>query len=369
MKKLLLYFAGNINDPKGTPNRVRTISEILNKIGFEIYFAGKVKPIFVDEQHFFQLPHPAKRLFLLFTMIRKHGIEAVYFQTSAHITLLALLSRLVSVPCGCDFHSLLHEEEFYYGKISRIGYQIRKFIDRVVATQLDFATGVCGSLKAYYAQAIPHFEILSAVADQVFFDPAGVSAQEVIAWKDGKILVGYAGNSKDYQGVDVLIRAMQIVEERRPNVFKVLLVVSSGFDEVRRNIDSMYLTNSVLLLGQQSHDAMPELLRACDILTIPRRDAAITRFAFPSKIAEYAALGKPLLVTDVGDLSLFINDGVNGFVVPPENHERLAHALLQMEDARVRVVMGDAIRTTAINNFHPDAFKKKLNKLFNSLSK
>lgn len=368
MKKILLYFAGNINDPKGTPNRVRTVAEILHATGYEIFFAGKTRPTFVDDAHFLALPRPLARFNFLRAEIKKNKIDIVYFQTSAHITLLALLARVTGVPCGCDFHGLLHEEEKYYGTISAARYFFDKWIDYAAAAQLQFATGVCGSLKRYYAAVLPRFEILSAVADEVFFDSSGKISQEVTEWKQHRVVVGYAGNAKDYQGIDVLIDAMKIVQQQRPGVFGLVLVVSSGYDGVKQLVDAAGLTQDTLLLGQQPHDAMPGILRSCDILTIPRRSAAITEYAFPSKIAEYAALGKPLVVTEVGDMSFFITDGVNGFVAPPENPSIYAKALVKLEDNGLRSQIGARIQQTAREQFHPDAFKKIFIRFFESLT-
>jgi glycosyltransferase involved in cell wall biosynthesis len=369
MKKILLYFAGNINDSKGTPNRVRTISEILVSAGYEIYFAGKVKPLFVDEAHFFSLPRPISRLAFLYKIVKKEKIQAVFFQTSAHITLLALLSRLLSVPCGCDFHSLLFEEELYYGKISKFEYSVRKFVDLVAAKQLDFATGVCGSLREYYSKSIPKFEILSAVADDVFFDETVAAFEPVLAWKGDAILIGYAGNGKDYQGIDILIQAMKMVEKKKPESFKLLLVISSGFEEVKKAVEEVGLLEKTYLLPQQPHDMMPKILRASDVLVIPRRDAPITRFAFPSKIAEYAAMAKPIIVTNVGDLSLFIKDGVNGFVVEPDRADQLTDKILCMDDNVLRSSMSRAIHETARKHFHSAAFRKILDSLFQEIIK
>lgn len=368
MKKLLVYFAGNINDPKGTPNRVRTLVGILRECGFHIFFAGKIQPDFIEDDFFLKLPHPLKRFNFLRTKIKQHEIDIVYFQTSAHITLLAALARVAGIPCGCDIHGLIHEEELYYGSISQVRYFFDKRIDFLAASQLQFATGVCGSLKKYYQHVIPKFEVLSAVADQVFFDLTGDVSENVMQWKKNRVVIGYAGNANEYQGVDILIQAMKIIEKKQPSAFGLVLIVSSGLNGVKKLIDDAELSEQTLLLGRQPHENMPGLLRACDILTIPRRSEPITEYAFPSKIAEYAALGKALVVTEVGDMSLYIQNGVNGFIVQQNNPDKLADALLQLQNSNIRAQLGVRLHKTALKEFHPEAFKIKFNRFFNSLT-
>ena len=66
----------------------------------------------------------------------------------------------------------------------------------------------------------------------------------------------------------------------------------------------------------------------------------------PNALLEAMAAGLPAVVTDAspGPLEM-VSDGVNGLVVPTENHLALAKALQQLiEDGRLRHRLGDAAR-------------------------
>jgi glycosyltransferase involved in cell wall biosynthesis len=63
---------------------------------------------------------------------------------------------------------------------------------------------------------------------------------------------------------------------------------------------------------------------------------------FPNVVLEALAHGVPVIATDVGDVRSIVEDGVSGWVVPPESAELLASAiieLIELPDQR-RVEMG-----------------------------
>jgi glycosyltransferase involved in cell wall biosynthesis len=72
----------------------------------------------------------------------------------------------------------------------------------------------------------------------------------------------------------------------------------------------------------------------------------------PRALLEAAASGRPLVVTDVPGCREFVRDGVEGFVVPPQNHARLAAALATLaQDAPLRARMGAAARARLLEGF------------------
>lgn len=52
-----------------------------------------------------------------------------------------------------------------------------------------------------------------------------------------------------------------------------------------------------------------------------------TQASFPSKLTEYLATSKPLVTVSVGEISHYLTDGVNAFLVEPGNCDALAEKL------------------------------------------
>ncbi|MGI8905696.1 MAG: glycosyltransferase family 4 protein [Candidatus Sumerlaeaceae bacterium] len=71
-------------------------------------------------------------------------------------------------------------------------------------------------------------------------------------------------------------------------------------------------------------DDLPALLRRATIYVSPSRNEAL-----PITMIEAMAAGTPVIATDVGDCRSFLEDGNLGTVVPPENADALAAAILE----------------------------------------
>ena len=76
------------------------------------------------------------------------------------------------------------------------------------------------------------------------------------------------------------------------------------------------------------------------------------REGVPRTLLEAAAMAKPIVTTDVPGCREVVEDGVNGFLVPPKNVERLAQAMLKLaDDQGMRKKMGQAGREKMLQSF------------------
>ena len=70
---------------------------------------------------------------------------------------------------------------------------------------------------------------------------------------------------------------------------------------------------------------------------------------------------RPLVVTDVPGCRHFVRDGVEGFIVPPEDAEALADALERLaRDPELRLRMGEAARLRLLHGFTEAHVKQSL---------
>lgn len=93
---------------------------------------------------------------------------------------------------------------------------------------------------------------------------------------------------------------------------------------------------------------MPQVVRAAHILCLP----TYYREGVPRILMEGAASGRALVTTDMPGCRDIVQDGVNGFVVPPHDVEALEAALERLiTDAALRARLGAAGRTIAEQHF------------------
>ena len=100
---------------------------------------------------------------------------------------------------------------------------------------------------------------------------------------------------------------------------------------------------------------MMELLKSVAILIIPRIQHQAIKNAFPTKFAEYAAMGRPIMVNDVDETADFVRKHNCGFVSSPSPEamaETMANAA--MTSAQQLALMGARARQMAESNFSWD---------------
>lgn len=118
---------------------------------------------------------------------------------------------------------------------------------------------------------------------------------------------------------------------------------------------------SVEFLGHRRD--MPELLRQVDIAVLPSYHEGLPRF-----LLEAAATGLPLVATDIEGCRLVVREGVNGFLVPPQDANALAQALATLlTDPPLRARMGRASREIAVKEFNELRILEQYLRLYKAL--
>jgi glycosyltransferase involved in cell wall biosynthesis len=193
--------------------------------------------------------------------------------------------------------------------------------------------------------------VLPVGVDTKQFAPTIFPNADVMAWKGGSVLLAYAGNTKWYQGVEGVLEAFAKLHDEMPGVYKFLVIASSGVEEVQAYAHEHNLESEMMIHDKQPHDAIPGLLSAADVLTVVRPSDMVTEFSFPSKLPEYAALGKALIVSRVSDIETYIQHEVNGMVVNPSDAEGLYNALKKLRSRELREKLGGNVRQLAEKTF------------------
>jgi glycosyltransferase involved in cell wall biosynthesis len=170
----------------------------------------------------------------------------------------------------------------------------------------------------------------------------------------GPFTVCYAGDFQVWQGVELLVKAAASLSKD---------TVRFRFIGFRQNLrDRRWKDKIGRTLGHRAEliDRLPqgeliERLRKADLLVLPRPAHQATAVAMPTKFAEYLALGKAVLVTEVDETAQFVRRRQCGLVSPP-TAEGLAEAILRASqlDRRELAEMGKRGRRLAEEVFSWD---------------
>ncbi|MCL0044412.1 glycosyltransferase family 4 protein [Dehalococcoidia bacterium] len=120
-------------------------------------------------------------------------------------------------------------------------------------------------------------------------------------------------------------------------------------------------TGIVKFLGHR--DDIPTLLRRSDIAVLPSYHEGVPRF-----LLEAAATGLPMVATDIEGCRMVIQNGINGFLVPPKDTNTLANALARLiEDENLRICLGKESRRIATEKFGEELIMGKYMAFYNHI--
>ena len=154
---------------------------------------------------------------------------------------------------------------------------------------------------------------------------------------EGKVVIGYVGSVRRYEGLDLLLRALRhLVDQGLPVAF-LLVGDGDGLDDVHQLVRELRLSDEVVLTGRVAHDDVDNYYSVIDIAPFPRLPLPVTEIISPLKPFEAMALGKPILVSNVAALAEIVTDGTTGLVVEKGSVASLADGLARLvEDPDLR---------------------------------
>lgn len=160
-------------------------------------------------------------------------------------------------------------------------------------------------------------------------------------------LVGCVAHLVPVKGHSILIEAISNLD----NVYLFLAgrpLDETYADQLHAQVSGLGLSQRVHFLGNL--EDIPDFLSQMDILVLPSKNEA-----FGVVLIEAMACGKPCIASDISGPRQIIEDGVSGFLVPPEDPKTLAEFIGRLHrDMSLRLRMGSAARNRAVDYFNID---------------
>lgn len=161
--------------------------------------------------------------------------------------------------------------------------------------------------------------------DVSLYSPSRRSRQYLEPWlsaeeKDNKIIT-FLGRLGFEKRVDLLIKAFIQLKRKHPNYSLIIngdgpSEVVSPLKHLARQVPHIHFTG--FILGEMKAN----LLASCDVFCSPSPYETFGR-----TIVEAMASGLPVITVDSGAVSEYMMDGINGYLVPPNDVEGLANCI------------------------------------------
>lgn len=159
----------------------------------------------------------------------------------------------------------------------------------------------------------------------------------------GSFTVVFAGTMGKAQGMDTVLDAAAILEERLPSVKFYLIGGGIEVARLKRRAAEERIGN-VVFVPRQPVAEIGKYLAFADVLLVHLSKEPLFEITIPSKTQAYLAAGKPVLMAVAGDAADLVTRAGAGVVCEPDNREMLAAALEQLHNMTPGERMGMGMR-------------------------
>jgi len=301
---------------------------------------GGVERLIFDQMRFYD----SKKFNLHVITLRKGYLDAEFSKTSAHYTCLNVKHRL-----SYKAHKLLREyivnnsihiihTHLYlpdiYGFLMKIAVpriklfttkhntnQFRKklfwgVLDNILSLSASRIITVSKSVK----QFISKYEHISPSRIKMIYHGVDISRftnitkkghlRSRVRIKRNDFVIGVVARITEQKGHEYLFRAVSALKQKIPNI--VVLVIGTGDlqQELMDLCQRLKITEHVKFLGHRKD--MPDLYRIMDVLCLPSIYEGLGLVLIEAMLCNVPTIG-----SNIDGITEIIQDGINGFLIPP----------------------------------------------------
>lgn len=296
-------------------------------------------------------------------VLENYRPDIVLGVTEAGIDSLCRETKALDIPVILDIHGLgfveiLELGSGYGSRILRCWNSLR-WLSGLPKADAIFA--LSPTLLPILKKFNKNTYFVNGMTDISFFHPEG--EQRVLGKNADRIKILYAGNFYKWQGVDLLIDAIDLVN-LQSDKFEFIFIgpCKQNFERVELWKNKLKF-NNVFFYDSVDYYEMPAYLRGADVLIIPRPFMLSSYLAVPQKMGDCLASGRTIIASDLKSHRHVLGANNSGILCSP-NAKKLAQAILSTTDSDLRVGYADRARQEAEDNFCHKKLCKAIHEIF-----
>ena len=201
--------------------------------------------------------------------------------------------------------------------------------------------------------------VLFGIDTEKFFPNETKNNSIKIDSNNGSFRILSIRNFEKIYDIQSLIFAAEIITIKYPKVQFLLTGRGSEKTKLQSLIKKLNLQNNIKFSNYTSPEDMPKFYNSGHLcVSTSLSDAGIA-----GSTAEAMACGLPIVATNTGENNLWIEDDLNGFLVPPKNFRILAEKIIHLiESPKKRNIIAKNNREKIIknNNYQVEMAKMKI---------
>ena len=245
-------------------------------------------------------------------------------------TLGAVIARSKKIPLYLDIRDIFVDtiKDVLSGKMVRFIKPILSLLERFTIKSARKVNLVSAGFLPYFKARYPDqdYSLFTNGIDDEFLNLSVVNTEN----NQNRILdVVYAGNIGEGQGLHNIIPQMA---KRLEGKLRFKVIGDGGRLTSLKDAINASKCNNVDLLNPVKRDELINIYQSADILFLHLNDYDAFRKVLPSKLFEYAALGKPIWAGIAGYAAEFVTEHIeNASVFAPCNVDAAVEALQRLE--------------------------------------
>lgn len=227
---------------------------------------------------------------------------------------------------------LIMLDEFPYSV--RRGYSKFKLLDELrnsiayrFCDKLVVMTTILEEYYRNYVSKDTQIFVLPMTVDFSRFDPDRIKNIEL-----PNDYIAYCGVEAEIDGVDILINVFSRIYRNFPK-YKLLIIGDNNSDYFRllkEQVKKLNIVDKIIFTGRISRDEVPTYLINAKVLLLPRKNIINGIGGFPTKLGEYLATGKPVIISELGEIPKYLKDGEDAIFVAPGDEYNLEKKLTRV---------------------------------------
>jgi glycosyltransferase involved in cell wall biosynthesis len=148
----------------------------------------------------------------------------------------------------------------------------------------------------------------------------------------GKTVIGYVGSVLDYEGIELMLEAAQVLNRTREDFHVLIVGDGAELERFQNHVQENELDHIVTFTGRVPHGDVERYYSLIDITPFPRLPLPVCEMVSPLKPFEAMAMGKAVVASDVSALQEIVTPGLNGYLHEKGSAESLIEQLGKLLD-------------------------------------
>ncbi len=182
-----------------------------------------------------------------------------------------------------------------------------------------------------------------------------------VEWNEKRCQVIFLGVLIKRKGVSDLIDAIEILKKQNKlsNIHFVIAGDGEEMEQLQKRVENLKLSDVVSFVGWVENSTKEDLIKNSQVMVLPSYNEGL-----PISVLEALSYGMPVIATDVGDMSVAVKDGYNGFLITPGDVDALSDSLFKINTRETFEKFSVNSKKMAEDVFSDNEYFRRLAKCF-----